>query len=193
MRISLLRHGAPRIDTPRRLDAHEFARWVEAYDAAEIIDQRPPPGTLHGLSHSCAIVCSDLPRSLSSARALRLTPLLQSELFRECPLPAPPRLPLRLSASGWLLAMRLPWWCGYSGEVESARQSRLRSEHAANELERLANEHGEVLLIGHGMFNHFLAGELRKRGWLGSRLGPAGHWSRRDFLPSRNKAGASGR
>ena len=50
----------------------------------------------------------------------------------------------------WLSLLRLLWFCGYGGSVESFRHARRRAAQAASQLIALS-ERGAVLLAGHGL------------------------------------------
>ncbi|MBS3935323.1 MAG: hypothetical protein KGZ43_04045 [Sulfuritalea sp.] len=54
--------------------------------------------------------------------------------------------------------------------------ARRRARQAAERLAELAEEHQNVLLVGHGFINHFIAKELQKSGWLGPSRPGKGFW-----------------
>lgn len=80
-----------------------------------------------------------------------------------------------ISHSGvWIVLVRVLWVLGFSRNGESLRNAKKRANHAAARLVELAEEHQQILLVGHGFINYFIAKELRKRGWSGpSRPGRA--------------------
>lgn len=167
MKIILMRHGKSRIDKPRMATAAEFHGWVGRYAATGIDTRYPPPPQSCKITKSCRyIVCSDLPRSLESAEALGFdTVHLSSPQFREVGMPAAtwhfPKLPIAM----WLALFRIAWFCGYSRQVESFAEAKVRSRQCANSLVDLAAEHGAVILIGHGWCNFFLGRHLTSIGW----------------------------
>jgi hypothetical protein len=65
---------------------------------------------------------------------------------------------------------------GFSRNGESLLNARDRAREAAAKLVQLAEEHHAVLLVGHGFINHFIAKELRSRGWLGPKKPGSGFW-----------------
>lgn len=175
MRIILLRHGAPLVDAPRWQSAAAFRDWLTRYEQA-VVAEVPPTGVCElaaGCNHA---LCSDLPRSLTSAACLSVSASIDP-LWRECPLPPPSRSLPPLPTKLWLLGLRLAWLAGYSAGGESFVQARLRARQGAEQLIGLASEHGAVLLVGHGLFNRLLLRELRRRGWALARRSGRAYWS----------------
>ena len=54
--------------------------------------------------------------------------------------------------------------------------AKARAKQANRTLIELAETHQKVLVVGHGLFNHLLAKELRKSGWQGPRSLGKKHW-----------------
>jgi len=129
------------------------------------------------------IVTSDSRRAIESAH--RLTPNRTYEmnpLWREAPLPDLPLFgSIPLPAALNIGISRLAWYLGLAAGSESVAASRTRAALAAAELERRCRDHGNVLLIGHGMFNHLIAAVLRAHGWRGPRYVSAGYWATTTF------------
>ena len=135
--ITLMRHGLPDAPAGKWLTAHGFADWVRRYDAAPVTPACPPPAAALEQARPCgAVVCSDLPRSLSSAALLGVRPAQAEALLREAALPTPAaRWPLlRLPASAWAALARLAWLAGIARGRESlaaANRSRPRIARAS--------------------------------------------------------------
>ena len=105
MQIVLMRHGKPQIDHRLRLSAAEFGVWVEKYNAVGIDTECQPPQGAIAQANQCAFtVCSNLERSLESARLLGVERIgVYSPLFREMDMPnAAWRFPT-LSLQAWLV------------------------------------------------------------------------------------------
>lgn len=178
--ITLMRHGLPDAPAGKWLTAHGFADWVRRYDAAPVTPACPPPAAALEQARPCgAVVCSDLPRSLSSAALLGVRPAQATALLREAALPTPAaRWPLlRLPASAWAALARLAWLAGIACGRESPVQARLRAAQAALWLAAQAARHGSVLLVGHGVFNRLLAHQLQRQGWQRQGAHAHRHWS----------------
>lgn len=123
------------------------------------------------------VVCSHLPRSIESAKALGFSDIhLQDSLFGEATIPHFSRSSLCLPVGVWVVVLRVLWFFGFSKNGESFKQAKSRARLAAEKLIALAQTHHDVLLVGHGFLNHFIAKELKKQGWqMSSKLGN-GYW-----------------
>jgi broad specificity phosphatase PhoE len=167
VRITLLRHGQPDFDWQKKVRGSDFRKIERAYDAADIIDAPPESSRRLVCSHR-VVVSSTLPRSIQSAHALGACTIhLSSPIFREINVPffdhTSIKLPLRL----WVPILRTLWLLGYSNNTESLPRARARAQAAANQLITLAREHKSVLLVGHGVLNHYIAKELLAAHWIG--------------------------
>ena len=183
MQIVLMRHGKPKIDTRRRLNAAEFGVWVEQYNAAGIDTKCLPTREAVAQASQCAFtVCSNLPRSLESANALGVERIgAYSHMFREMDMPhAAWRFPT-LSLQAWLIFFRLAWALGYSGNAESFKSAKARARSCAEQLANLASAHGTVLFVGHGSLNWFVARYLKRMGWLSADNPPKKYWEHSVF------------
>lgn len=178
MKIVLLRHGKPRIERMRRLSAAELPLWVDAYNAAGLDSDCPPPGmTQELLAQRPFVVCSDLRRSQESARVLGAADIDACDaLFREITMPSANwRLP-RLSLTTWEYLFWFLWLFGYSANTESYSAARRRAAHCAERLIEWAEVHDTVLFVGHGSLNWLISRHLRNRGWSGSWRSPYRYW-----------------
>ncbi len=179
MKIILLRHGKPEMPRCGRVTALEMQEWIRSYNAAGIDREHPAPaGTVKAACDCAAVVCSDLPRSIQSAHVLNVERINYSDaLFRETDLPFANWNSLRLSPYAWAALFRALWLFGRTGSGESYVSARFRSVACAEKLARLASTHGSVLLVGHGLINHFIAKELLSKGWRGPSNPGKRHWS----------------
>lgn len=188
MSITLLRHGRPDL-APTVTSARGFADWVAAYDAAGIAADSLPPATARQLAAaSASVVCSDLPRSLTSAAALGVSAHHADPRFRELAMPAAGWRWPALSARLWAVLFRLLWLAGWRaagrpGEtVESCTEGRQRADRCAARLIELATA-GPVLFVGHGSLNWLIARRLRRAGWQSADAAPRQHWHHATFHP----------
>jgi broad specificity phosphatase PhoE len=173
-----MRHGKPKIDKQLRLNAAAFGAWVEKYNAAGVdIASQPPQVAIEQAKQSAFTVCSNLPRSLESAKALGIERLgVSDSMFREMDMPhAAWRFP-ELSVLAWSVIFRLAWAFGYSAGVESFKAAKERARSCAEHLASLASAHGVVLYVGHGLLNLFIAKHLKSMGWLCSEKPPRRYW-----------------
>jgi broad specificity phosphatase PhoE len=173
-----MRHGKPKIDKHLRLNAGEFGIWVEKYNAAGIDTEHPPPQDAIEQASQCAVaVCSHLPRSLESAKALGIERIgVHDALFREMEMPHVRWHFSRLSLPMWSVFFRLAWALGYSANVESFKAAKGRARRCTEHLADLASTHDSVLFVGHGTMNWFIAKCLKSMGWSCTEKPPRKYW-----------------
>jgi len=183
MRIVLVRHGRPSGVDTTPIRGRGIGDWVRGYDATGISPAvRPPPDVCRLESTTTCVLASDLRRAAESAawiagsNAVRLDPDL-----REAALPRSLPISLRLSPGVWVVLARLIWYAGLGDAHETLAETATRAHRAVARLAVLAEEHGTVVAVWHGMFNRFLAAELRRRGWDGPRFLPPGYWGSATF------------
>ncbi len=71
MEIALLRHGKPTVTENGKLSAIEYTGYMRQYDDAGIdLAHQPPKEVAQLAENSPVILCSDLPRSIESAKDL---------------------------------------------------------------------------------------------------------------------------
>lgn len=176
MEITLLRHGKPTAQLEGYIKAEALKELAKAYAESEISDT-PPPQSIALAKHCNIVVCSDLTRSVTSAKALGIDePFLIDSVFKETTLPHFNHGKLRLPIGLWLGLLRLMWLLGYAQNGESFRAAKARARIAAQQLIQLAQEHDTVLLVGHGVFNHLIAKELLRNHWLSNTPSPRKYW-----------------
>lgn len=163
----LVRHGRPEYEPQGKIRAREIPAVLAKYNAAGITDL--PPEQVRQDALSCnAVVCSDLKRSLESARALGCVDIHCSDaLFREVTLPHFNGGSLVLSADAWGFLLRGLSIVGFSRNGESFAMARARAKRASATLIEQACIHNSVLLVGHGFINYLIAKELLANNWTG--------------------------
>lgn len=177
MRITLLRHGKPAFELKGIARAKDLGEIAQSYDLSGIAD-RPPGETVAATRGDHLVVCSHLVRSVESARALGFSDVhLQDPLFCETAMPHFRSGALSLPIGVWVVVLRILWVFGFSRNGESLSDARARARQAAARLVELAEQHRNVLLVGHGFINHFIAQELRKLGWHGPSKPGRGFWA----------------
>jgi len=176
MQITLLRHGKPEFEltgTARACDLNEIAR---SYDLCGITD-KPPSETVMAAKKHKVVVCSVLPRSLQSANALGFTKIHSAtSLFNETSIPHFSQGSVKLPINIWIVLLRILWLCGFSKNGESITSAKQRGKLAAQELIKLAERNERVLLVGHGLINHFIAKELLDNDWIGPKRSGRNYW-----------------
>lgn len=176
MRITLLRHGKPAFELKGNAKAKDLGAIARSYDLSGIVDT-PPRETVEAVRGGQLVVCSHLTRSIESAKALGFSVVhVEDALFCETAIPHFGRGSVPLPVAVWLMALRMLWLFGFSRNDESLADTRKRARQAAERLVRLAEEHRNILLVGHGLMNRFIAQELKKSGWRGPSAPGKGYW-----------------
>jgi broad specificity phosphatase PhoE len=176
VRITILRHGKPDFEWQRTARGSDFRKLEQTYDSAGIVGA-PPENLLELVSQHKYVVCSDLPRSIQSAKALGAESIhLSSGVFREMNLPYFDSVRLKLPLSYWVILLRGLWFLGFSKNTESISLAKARAKKASEKLIELAGEHHSVLLVGHGFLNHYVAKELLVNNWAGPSSPGKKYW-----------------
>ena len=178
MEIIIIRHGKSILNTSGKVSASEFGACAREYDVAGIDESYPPSTEVIEKARSCKFsVCSDLERSLHSARLLEIEkPDLISPLYRECEIPyANCNFP-KMSKTLWPIVFRALQIIGYSPNAESYKQIKRRAKECASQLAELAHIHGSVLYVGHAALSWVLHKYLLGMGWLGPKKSVREHW-----------------
>lgn len=155
-----------------RISGHEIPALFTRYDQSGIqTSSLPPDHVLHIAQTAAVVYSSDLRRAQESVRSLGIEKVLEDPIFREIELPLPPFTFVRMPLFLWLVLLRGFWFGGYAGSCEPVRKARLRAAQAAQILHGVAQQHGTVALVGHGLLNRFMKEELLKMGWNAFREG----------------------
>jgi len=177
MKIILLRHGEPDIDTGLKVSPREYGVWLKAFNLASIKDSCPPVAVMDLVRQCEFVVCSDLARSIDSARALGIEHIdVLEPLFREFEVSYSKWLFPKLPASSWTVLFRLMWLTGYSANAESFRVARQRTVLCMQRLVGYAEQYGTVLFVGHGSLFWYLTRLLVNNGWQGPTFSPKKYW-----------------
>ncbi|OQX95828.1 hypothetical protein B6I21_03420 [candidate division KSB1 bacterium 4572_119] len=179
MKIVVIRHGKPNISISKPVNSIEFGESVKAYNDAGIKKaSKPPEDAVKEYNNCNKIICSDLPRSVESAKLL--TPkkqIHQDSLFREVEMPHGTWRTPRLRPESWLIIFRIFWIFGYSKNVESFKDAKQRAKRAAHNLVTFARKYESVGFVGHGALNGYIVRELKKQGWIGPGVLSNKYWS----------------
>ena len=182
-RIVLVRHGRPHIRFSERIPGFGFEDWLRRYNEVPLDPRMPPPPALIELAGTVAhVVTSDLRRSVETARAIApaCDPPAMAEL-REAGLSSPTFARPLLPAGLWGAMARVAWFAGWAPRSESSRDVRGRAVAGARVLSGLAERHGSVLFVGHGILNAMIARSLRGAGWQGPRRPAGSFWASTEY------------
>lgn len=168
MQIILVRHGKPDLSSKARCTPREMKDWVARYQKAPVPSGLEPAETRRLAQEAGYVVSSPLGRCVRSLEYL--LGRSGSPVDDRCAEAHLPYLELdapRLPVKAWRLLFRSAWFLGFAAHTESIGSSSVRAGQAADRLIELAERHGSVLLLGHGIMNVLIAWQLRKRGWRG--------------------------
>ena len=179
LEIAILRHGEPEATSTKLISAARFSEWIDQYNSRGVSKSSYASTTSTDYAQGCrVIVSSNLLRSIQSAETLCINQqLLSDELYSEAGIPYAEWHWPELSPGVWAIIFRVLWFLGYSRNSETMAETRKRAAAAAKQLGDLASVHGSVLYVGHGIFNRFLAKELKKLGWDGPKSPGSEYWA----------------
>lgn len=165
MEIVLIRHGQPTVDKNVKLNATQFANWLNDYNNSSINQLYKPPVSLTKKISRHFVVSSDLPRAINSARICAgKKPDLIIKQLKEMPIPHW-SLPLIANAYAWIIINGLMWAMGLHGHVDSLSRCRMRGKLAARTLSSMAEQKKNVAVFGHVIMNYYIAFQLIRQGW----------------------------
>lgn len=178
MQIILVRHGRPDHSAARWCSPARMKDWIECYDRASVAGHEVPAELVALARTAGTVVCGSFARCIQSRDSLGVERCPEPDpLFDEAHIPYPDWTFPRLPADLWRLLFRCAWFCGFARHTEPVAAANRRASAAAQRLIQLAEAHGSVLLMGHGIMNILIAWQLRKRGWAGARqLLMRGYW-----------------
>jgi broad specificity phosphatase PhoE len=187
MKIVLMRHGEPTSRYSPWIAGHEFGEWLRSFDQGGIKEAMLIPDEVRQLASTIGLVISsDLLRATQSAARLARKTVIDPDL-REARLIESFRTSLRAPASLWLAVARLAWRLDVTSSEEPIAAARARAQRVTDHVISLAREHRSVLIVGHGVFNSFIARRLRTLGWSGPLVPPSRYWSVATYRPPHSK------
>ncbi|VAW59039.1 hypothetical protein MNBD_GAMMA08-802 [hydrothermal vent metagenome] len=180
-----MRHGKPVLPPLNKISPKLFIGWVDAYNISGLCSASVPTDEALKIStQSCAVVCSALPRSIESAKALGAKNItLISAKFNEAEMPISDWCFPKLSPKIWAVFFRVVWFFGYSKNSETFKEAKLRAKESVAILKEQAKINTTVLFVGHGVYNRLLANELNATGWLGPESPGSKYWSYGVYKP----------
>lgn len=176
MQIILARHGKPKLPSFGWVSPREMGGWIDSYNQAEVEADGIPAETKNVANSSGVVATSTALRCVQSVQGLGCGVAIAESIFREAELPYLmwqfPKLPVPL----WAGLFRLAWLFGFTPNAESKSEAMLRAKEAASRLVSLAQEHGSVFLMGHGVMTLLIAKHLRSLGWVGAARPHNDYW-----------------
>ncbi|MCF6323384.1 MAG: histidine phosphatase family protein [Gammaproteobacteria bacterium] len=183
MKIIVMRHGKPVFDLDalknKRISSNSLSLIIDQYESTNVDDSDRPHDEALQIAQTCrAALSSDLPRAITSIKLLGLEDINTiDKCFRESPFPYLNWNKPRLSFFTWAIIFRLMWLAGFSKNGESFRAAKIRAQPGAKKLINLANKHGTVLLLGHGIMNRLVIKALKENRWVVTQHTGKKYWS----------------
>jgi len=181
--IILARHGEPDLSRRVRLNWRGYKYWWRLYDEAGLKPGQDAPKIIKTLAREADIViASTLPRAIETAEMARgKKPDFLEPLMVEAGLPPPNLGYIRLKPRMWGILSRIIWVFGFSGEVESQKDAKIRAEKASHVLSDHAQGGKMVFVAAHGWFNRMMRAALKRRGFQCVEDHGDLHWSYRRY------------
>ena len=186
MEIYLVRHGKSVWTENKAITCKEFKDWVLKYDMNGVFEEENYPiETIKKIASAKVIITSNLERSIKSAGILKPNCVtISDQLFRETDLSFPNKnlMGIKLKPNVWTVILRCLWLVGYSRDCESLSAAKMRAKRASKILIKFAQEHKDVVLIGHGFFNKLITKELQENGWNSDGKASSKHWHSNTYI-----------
>jgi broad specificity phosphatase PhoE len=181
--IIIVRHGKPALSRKVWLDWRGYRDWWKQYDEGGLLETQKIPEKLKILAVKADVfISSPLRRAVETAILLRGSPpdFTDPDLV-EAALPPPHLGGLKFRPKTWGTYSRVLWYIGWSDDMETHRDARIRAEKMCDKLGDHAKGGKMVFVTAHGWFNRMLKGSLKKRGWQCVSQNGDLHWSFRRF------------
>jgi len=164
MRIGLLRHFKVNCPHKKMMTSKEFREWSEKYEVSKVIKNKVE---MYGLKWDVCYV-SDLPRAITTAKAVYSGNLMIDKLLREvdtAPFIHTERIKLPFEV--WHICGRLAWYFKSESQPETIIGTRKRINKFLDQIDWSKEN---VLIVFHGFMLYNFQKELRKRGFKGEKL-----------------------
>jgi len=178
MKIILIRHAKVLV-SKKMIYPNEMGEWLENYDLSEIEIILPKDNYLKKIIEDSQIIfCSELQRSSNSLKLYGRTPYAKNKIFNEMSLPYPNiKGFIQLSPFIWRVLFRIMWLFGYSNNGISVKNEKIRAKKSANILIDTAQKNNcDVVFLGHGILNRFIAKELNNQNWISIKKLKNNNW-----------------
>jgi phosphohistidine phosphatase SixA len=169
VRIIIQRHGVPNTGKWGKIYSKDMTQWIEVYNKSGVETDSVPSEKSQQHAKDSLVICSSLERSKHSAELLKADNFECNQIFNEAELPVINVPMLKILPHTWSMIFRVFWFVGISKNVESKKEFSERVKSACQTLEKTAEIHTSILLVGHGVMNRFLAKELMNNGWQGKK------------------------
>lgn len=149
----------------------EFREWVGLYDCAAIKLEDMTVNT----SQWEKCYCSDLPRTVETARHIYNGSISQTALLREVPISPICISRIKLPYTFWLFAGRLAWLFSHQSQPETIRHTKNRAKQFVADV--ITQPEKSILVVTHGFIMWQIQKELKAQGFCGDNFTAAKYGS----------------
>ncbi len=177
-----MRHGRPELDLDelrkQKVAPADFAPVLAKYEVGDLANGSLPHEEAIAIAKACSRhFTSTLRRARTSCERLGIAnDVTTHELFVESPIPHTNWQQPKFGALTWSIIFRVAWLVGFAQNGEAISDAKRRGAQGADLLEKAAAE-GDAFLLGHGIMNRVLGGELKRRGWCKTTSNGEDYWS----------------
>lgn len=164
MHIGLLRHFKVNCPHTKMMTSSEFREWSEKYEVSKVMEKEVE---MYGINWDICYV-SDLPRAITTAKAVYSGNLMIDKLLREvdnAPFIHTDRFKLPFEI--WHICGRLAWYFKSESQPETIIGTRKRINDFLDQIDWSKDN---ILIVFHGFMLYNFQKELRKRGFTGEKL-----------------------
>jgi len=187
-RVIFIRHGRPACrgiyQRDTAIPGDLVGSMLEDYAETGLDMSFPPPAqAIESISGAGAVLCSDLPRAVESARCLvpHIMPSANG-IFREAGLPYGYFRRLKMKPEPWMAIMRICWLTGFHRNTESLAEAKCRARQGNDRIIEAVKINDTVLVAAHGFINIFMIRNLRARGWHPRHAMRYGYWGCNEMI-----------
>jgi len=163
--ITLIRHAKVLADEHQKMYASQVPKWVEHYNTAPVATTLPDEQVIQQIKNANVVAASALSRTYDSLALLDIKPDITDALFNEAEVPSGKIPFVKLYPSQWLVVLRVMMLVGIGKGSGSFKASKARAAEATKILIKLAYQHENVALMGHGGMNWLMGKVLEYEGW----------------------------
>lgn len=166
-KIILIRHAKPIIDYYSKCNFRQCRKIIFDYNSSPNLSFDIDNLTMNWLtSLNCSVFSSDMTRTkLTASFLFKEKNIKVDKVFREFDLDVL-NIPLvKIRFNNWLAVSRIFWFCNLIKNTRMPKDEIKRAAEATSILINHQKQEDNVVLVGHGMINHYISKNLKKEGW----------------------------
>lgn len=164
MIIGLVRHFKVDLSHSRLMTSGDFEQWAMDYDAAGVIENEVIMRDIRW--DRC--YSSDLPRAITTAKAIYSGEIITTPLLREVPMSPVFNTSFKLPYGFWGVLARFAWLLSHKSQIERRHETRKRIEEFLNMIN--LEDSSNILVVCHGFLMYYFQKFLKRRGFKGKTI-----------------------